>query len=465
MSTLDLVIANGRAVSPWGTAVLDIGVAEGRIRELATSPGHLDARRTVDAEGMLVLPGGVDPHVHFENPSMGTETAHDFGIGTEAAALGGTTTVIDFAFQAPGETPLETLRRRKAVADQKVAIDYSLHGCITRADARSLDDIPQMAQFGAPSTKVFMVYRDEGWMVEDGNLVDVMRRMRAVGGTLLIHAENDGLLQWGVARCLADRDMGAGGHARSRPPLVEAEAIQRAGLFSLETGCPVYVVHMSSAAGLASLRVAQREGAQMYSETCGHYLTLNETFLDGPRGYRYVMSPPLRSAADQESLWTGLSSGAIEAIGSDDAAYVEQYKVRGADDFRHIANGIPGAQIRLPLLFSEGVVKHRLTLERFVDAVSTQPARLFGLYPQKGVLSPGSDADIVVYDPETRWRPTPDNMRTNIEYTCYEHLEIIGRPVHVWCRGQQVVESGQFVGQRGYGQFLARTPRGEEASR
>jgi len=463
MPELDLVIAGGLVVTPWGSAVLDLGIAGGIIQELANAPSQLQGRHRVDAEGRLVLPGAVDPHVHFENPSMGTQTAHDFGIGTEAAALGGTTTVIDFAFQAPDETPLQTLKRRKASADPKVVIDYGLHGCITKTDATSLADIPAMAAFGCPSTKVFMVYREEGWMVDDGAFVDIMRRMDQVGGTLLVHAENEGLLQWGIKRRLEENDLSPRAHARSRPPIVEAEAIRRTGFFARETGCPLFIVHMSTGAGLEAVRKAKAEGAPVYSETCAHYLALDDTMLDGPNGHRYVMSPPLRSPQDQAALWGGLGDGSIEGLGSDDAAYFEEYKTRGAKDFRKIANGIPGVQIRVPYAYSEGVRKGRLSLERFVDAIATQPARLFGLYPRKGILAPGSDADVVVYDTDTKWRPTTQTMRTNIEYTCYEHLEITGRPLHVWSRGRQVVEDGRFVGRRGSGQFLKRQPRTKES--
>jgi dihydropyrimidinase len=456
MPELDLLIRGGTVVTPWGAVTADVGVANGRIHDIAVAPSGIAARATVSAEGQLVLPGGVDPHVHFENPSMGTVTTHDFGLGTEAAALGGTTCVIDFAFQAPGETPLETIKRRREIADPKVVIDYGLHGCITRTDERSLADLPAMIEYGCPSTKVFMVYRQEGWMVDSGHLLDLMRRMAAQGGTLLIHAENEELLEWGIADQVGKGQMSAFGHARSRPDVVEVEAIRRGIYFSRETRCQLFVVHMSTAGGVAAVREGQRAGAPVTAETCAHYLVLDESYLARPDGHRYVMSPPLRPRAEQATLWEGLRDGTIAGVGSDDATYFEKDKIRGRDDFRQIANGIPGVQVRLPMIYSQGVRGGRLTLERFVDAVSTQPAKLFGLYPRKGVLAPGSDADIVIFDPDVAWRPTVNEMHTNIEYTCYEDFELTGRPRDVWSRGVQVVRAGELTGRRGHGQFIAR---------
>lgn len=461
MTKLDLLITGGTVVTPWGAAHADLGVLDGKIHDIATARSGLTARETISATGRLVLPGGVDPHVHFENPSMGTVTTHDFGLGTEAAALGGTTCVIDFAFQTPNETPLETIKRRRGLADPKVVIDYSLHGCITRTDERSLADLPAMIEYGCPSAKVFMVYKQEGWMVDSGHLLDVMSRMAALGGTLCIHAENEELLEWGIADQLRRGNAASAlGHAHSRPSIVEVEAIRRGIYFSLETGCQLFIVHMSTAGGVAAVREGLKRGAPVAAETCGHYLVLDESYLTRPEGYRYVLSPPLRPAAEQAILWDGLRDGTVASVGSDDASYSEKYKIRGRDDFRQIANGIPGVQARVPLIYSMGVRAGRLTLERLVDAVATQPAKLFGLYPKKGILAPGSDADIVIFDPEATWRPTVEEMHTNIEYTCYEDFVLTGRPVDVWSRGAQVVKDGKFVGTRGWGKFIAR-PRAD----
>lgn len=458
MAELDLLITGGTVVTPWGSAEADVGVLGGKVHDLAAAGSGLAAREVVSASGCLVLPGGVDPHVHFENPSMRTVTTHDFGLGSEAAALGGTTCVIDFAFQTPDESPLETIVRRRALADPKVVIDYGLHGCITRTDERSLADLQAMVEYGCPSTKVFMVYRQEGWMVGDGHLLEIMGRMAALGGTLCIHAENEELLEWGIADQVGKGNLSALAHARSRPPVVEAEAVRRGIYFSLETGCQLFIVHMSTGGGVQAVREGQARGAQVAAETCAHYLVLDESFLARSDGYRYVMSPPLRPVEHQEVLWEGLRDGTVASLGSDDASYFEKDKIRGVGDFRQIANGIPGVQARIPVVYSAGVRRGRMTLERFVDAVATQPAKLFGLYPQKGVLAPGSDADIVIYDTESKWWPTPATMHTNIEYTCYEDFELTGRPLHVWSRGRQVVRDGKLVGTRGWGRFIARRP-------
>jgi dihydropyrimidinase len=454
MRTLDVVIRGGTAVTPWGRAAIDVGIDGSGIGALARSPSDLVGDEEVDASGLLVLPGAVDPHVHFENPSFGPVTAHDFGLGTEAAALGGTTTIIDFAIQQPDETPLDAIRRRRAAAEAKVVIDFGFHACITDPSETSLDEIPAVVEAGCPSMKMFMVY--DPWKLDDGSMLEIMRRQAAAGGMVLVHAENEQLVQWGIRRRCEAGDLSPGAHARSRPAIVESDAIQRIGLFSVATGCSVYVVHVSSAAGFAAVERARSFGAQMWCETCPHYLVLDDSALDGPEGHRFVMTPPLRTVADQDALWDGLASGRMESTGSDDAAFHEEFKLAGVDDFRKCANGVPGVQLRVPLLFSEGVMAGRLGLERFVSAVAEQPARLFGLYPRKGALAPGSDADIVVYDPEVVWEPTVANMHTNIEYTCYEDRQVRGRPAHVWSRGRRVVADGELVAERGSGTFLAR---------
>lgn len=453
---VDLLVSGGTVVTPSGASCLDLAVQGERIAALLAHPSGIGARRQVDARGKLVLPGGVDPHVHFENPSMGTATAHDFEVGAIAAACGGTTTVIDFAFQAPGETPLQTLRARRRAADGKAAVDYGLHACITRPDAAALAEFPAIFEFGAPTFKALMTYKQEGWIVEDGPLFEIMKRVAALGGMLGVHAENDSLVQWGIEKCVAEGDFSARAHARSRPGIVEAEAIRRSIFLASQAGCPLYIFHMSSAVGLAAVREARQGGQRVHAETCGHYLVFTDEALDGAKGYRLVMSPALKTAGDRLALWEGLADGSIECVGSDDAAYYERFKLRGLEDFRKIANGVPGVEIRLPLLYSEGVAGGRLTLDRFVEAVASRPARLFGLYPRKGALAVGSDADLVIFDPHVRWKPTVEALHTPIEYTCYEDVELQGKVQHVWLRGRPVVEDGAFVGEKGGGRFLAR---------
>lgn len=454
----DLIISGGKVVTPLGGTILDVAIRGDRIAALLEHPSHADATHSVDARGMVVMPGAVDPHVHFENPGMGYVTDHTFAEGSVAAACGGTTSVIDFAFPdvKNGETPLNSLRQRRRTADPQVAIDYGLHACMLRPDEEALNQIPEVISFGSPSFKVFTLYEDLGWFVDDGALTDLMTRLADLGGMLVVHAENETMVKRGTAQVVAAGDLGPGGHARSRLPMVEAEAIRRCIYLARETQCPLYVLHMSTAAGLAEVKAGLQTRQALYSETCAHYLFHSLDILDTQLGYRYLVSPPLRPRGNQEALWLGLADGSIDAVGSDDAAYHEETKLPGSADFRRSASGLPGAEIRVSFIYSEGVMKGRLSLERFVDAVSTRPAAIFGLYPTKGVIAPGSDADIVIIDPSVRWTPTLDAMHTSIEYTCYEGLELQGKVTDVWSRGRHIVASSQFVGEQGWGKFLSR---------
>lgn len=463
MARHDLVIANARVAHSGGIELADVAVAGGTVVAVA-APGTLSgAAELVDGAGMLLLPGGVDPHVHFENPSWDTATAHDFGLGTEAAALGGTTTIIDFAFQNPGETPLEAIERRRALADPKVVVDYSLHGTVTDVSQRSVDGLPALMAAGCPSVKIFMTYSTSGWMVPDAELLKIMRHLHARGGTLLVHAENDGIVEACRHECVERGDMAAGAHARSRPKVAEVEAIRRVLTFAEETGCRTYIVHLSTGAGLEAIKEARGRGVDVHTETCPHYLMFDSSALETADGPRYVMSPPLRSADDREALWAGLSSGDIAALGSDDAAYIQEDKSRNVNDFREIPNGVPGVQVRTAVAHSAGVVAGRLTLERFVDAVAAKPAQLFGLWPRKGVIQPGSDADLALWDPRDVWRGDLESIHTNIGYTCYEDVEFTGRPRHVWSRGRWVVRDRALVAERGTGRYLERDPHGDPA--
>lgn len=456
MADLDWLIYGGTVILPTGAAHVDLGVRNGIIECLLAPGAGGSARRRYDASGRFVIPGGVDAHVHFENPSMGTETAHSFRLGTEAALLGGTTTIIDFAFQSEGESLLEAIERRRRDAAKQVACDFSLHGCLTSPDERSINEIPEAASLGIPSVKFFMTYRQEGWAVSDDQLLTAMRHLAEAGGIALVHAENDELLRTGIEKCIARGDTGPGGHARSRPPLIEAEAIQRAVLYARESGCDLFIVHVSSRAGVEAVEMGQGRGSVVLAETCPHYLAFDDSVLDGPEGHRYVMSPPLRPAGNPGALWRALASGVLSSVGSDDAAYFEKFKVRGKNDFRKIANGVPGVQIRMPLVFSDGVLKRRISIERFVEICCASPAKTFGLYPRKGVIDVGSDADIVVIDAHATWQPDLAHMQTNIEYTLYEHVQITGIPTDVWRRGELVVQNGVLDVVPGSGEFVAR---------
>lgn len=453
----DLVVRGARTVHDGGTGVCDVAVVDGLVAEIGENLAG-EAIEDVDGRGKLLLPGGIDPHVHFENPSWDTATAHDFGIGTEAAALGGTTTIIDFAYQAPGEPAGEAVTRRRTVADPKVVTDYALHGTVTDPSFESVETLPGLPSVGSTSVKIFMAYSIAGLMVDDAQLLAAMEQVKKFDGIMLVHAENDSIVEHCRHHHVSVGDVQASAHARSRPVIAEVEAIRRVLTFAEEVGCRVYIVHLSTSEGLDAIKEARARGVQVHTETCPHYLSFDASVLDGEAGPRYVMSPPLRSKFDSDALWAGLADGSIEALGSDDAAYVLSDKDRAVNDFRDIPNGVPGAQVRTSVAFSFGYRTGRLSLERYVELVSTNPAKLFGLYPRKGHIAVGVDADLALWDEDIPWRGDLDSIHTNIGYTCYENVEFVGKPVDVWSRGRRVVRDGLLAADRGSGQYLDRGP-------
>lgn len=455
MTEFDTLIAGASVVTPHGQHQADVAIRGERIAALLEPGSDLDAAVTVDGRRRLLLPGAIDPHVHFENPSWGTATAHDFQIGTEAAALGGTTAIVDFAFQVPGESPMEALGRRRALADPKVVVDYGLHGTITDANLESVEEVRTAVEAGYPTIKVFMAYGAAGWMMPDDLLRLTLRQVAEADGMLMVHAENDAIIEQARSACVERGDLGPGAHARSRPAVAEEEAIRRVLTFAAEVDCAVYVVHLSTAAGLAAIEEARARGVRVWTETCPHYLVFDDSVLDEPGGERYVMSPPLRKPSDREALWEGLRDGRIDALGSDDAAYTLSDKERDREDFREIPNGVPGAQMRTHVVF-DAVARGEMSASRFVDLACAMPAKLFGFWPEKGQIAPGADADLALWDPALVWAAELPHIHTNIGHTCYEGRSFRGRPVQVWSRGRLVVEDGALRSRPGAGMFVAR---------
>ncbi len=452
----DLIIKHGKVVLPNGVMKADILINDEKIVSVSVPGSYPEtAKRVINANGKYVLPGGVDPHTHFENPSMGTITARDFEIGTILAARGGTTTVIDFAFQKHGESIFKCIENRRKTADRKVVVDYSLHSTITDLFPEVLAEIPKVINYGVPSFKVFMTYRKEGWQMEDGEFFEILKIVAKNGGLVCVHAENGPIIEYNIERLLKEGKTSPFYHAISRPNFVEEEAINRAITFARENKAALYVVHLSTEEGKKAISKARQIRYPIYTETCPHYLTFTEEVLRKSDGMYYVMSPPLRKHKDKIALWEGLKDKTISVIGSDDAAYLPEYKIRGQDDFTKIANGVPGVEIRLPLLFSEGVNKRQISLERMVELLCTNPAKIFGLYPEKGVIAPGSDADIVILDPKKKL--SLNNPHTCIdEYSIYKDTEITGIPEAVILRGKVIIEGNNFLGYAGQGKFVER---------
>jgi dihydropyrimidinase len=454
LTQLELVLKNGTVVTPAGTRRADVGIREGRIAAL--EPG-LEARENLDATGLLVLPGAVDPHVHLQMPAGSTLSSDDWETGTRAAAHGGTTTVIDFVEPEPDEPLLEALAARRAEAEGRAVIDYGLHMTLARTDAPTLEAVPEVVAAGVTSFKTYTTY--EGFRLDDAALLEALSTVAATGGLTLVHAESDAITQRETARLLAAGQTAPRYHPLSRPAVAEAEAVQRVLALAEVAGAPVYIVHVSTARAAAALAAAQVRGQEAYGETCPQYLLLTAAEYGRPgfEGAKFVCSPPLRSATDGEALWQALGRGTLQTLGTDHCPFnYEGQKDLGRDAFDRIPGGLPSIEARLALLYTFGVRAGRLSLERWVELCAGAPARLFGLFPRKGALQVGADADVVLFDPEKRVTLTQALLHERVDYTPYEGLNLQGYPVTTLVHGQVIVREGQFVGDRGGGRFLER---------
>jgi dihydropyrimidinase len=451
---VDLVVAGGTVVTAADTFVADVGIADGRIVQVG---GEMpETARRLDARGKLVLPGGVDPHTHLDSPSQGTVTADDFATGGTAALCGGTTTVVDFCFPPRGGTLAEGVADWHRRADGRSPVDYAFHVAITEERDALVDEIPRLADLGVRTLKLFMAYRSSV-MVGDRTIYRVLRAAARHGMLVLVHCENGDAVAEREAALVAAGKLAPRYHAEARPPRVEAEATARAVALAELAEAPLYVVHVSCPEALEEIERGRARGVEVFAETCPQYLYCTAEDLGRPdfEGAKYVCSPAPRDRASQAALWRALGRGAIQTVGSDHSAFSTAQKARGRHDFTKIPNGVPGIEERLTLLY-QGVVEGKLTLERFVDAVSTAPARLMGLYPRKGTIAPGADADLVLWDPDADWTIAQAALHHCVDYTPYEGLTVRGRAETVFRRGEVVVENGQPVGAVGGGLYLAR---------
>lgn len=452
---MSLLIKGGKVVFGGEVKEADILVKGSTIA--AVGPG-LDAgdAEVIEAGGKFILPGAIDVHTHMQLPFGGTVSADDFANGTKAAAFGGVTTIIDFAIQAKGEALRETVSKRRAEADGKVYIDYGLHVAITDLTDDIMAEIPSVIEAGCPSFKLFMTY--QGLAVDDGTLYFALKTANEAGGMVGVHAENMTIIERMINKLLAEGKTEPMYHEVSRPVIAEAEAVSRAIMLAGDTGSRLYIFHLSSRPGLEKIREARQKGAPVFAETCPQYLMLSRDNYREPdfRGARYVMSPPLRGKEDQDALWAGLADGTLQAVGSDHCPFRTEQKKMGESAFNKIPNGGPGVETLLPILYSEGVGKGRLKLERLAEVTSTGPAKLFGLYPKKGAVLPGSDADLVIIDPDKEVVLSPGTLHMNVDYTLYEGLKTKGYPVATISRGKVICKNGEFYGSRGDGEFISR---------
>jgi dihydropyrimidinase len=457
-----LLIKNGTVVTAADTFKADVmvdGEHVVRIGQNLTPDG--EGFQVIDADGKYVMPGGVDPHTHLDSPSQGTTTADDYRTGTIAAACGGTTSIVNFCMQQKGKGLNDVLDYFADRARENAAIDYGFHAMINDLTPAIFEEIAGLPNRGVTSIKLFMAYRGAN-MVDDRTLVRTLDESVRNGILVMVHAENGD-----AADLLQQQFLQAGKtapkyHAPSRPPRVEAEATARAGALAEVVNAPVYVVHVSCAEAVEEIQRARARGVDIMGETCTHYLYFNEQELDRPgfEGAKYVYTPPPRGKHQPANMWRAISGGSLRVVASDHCPFnFDGQKTLGVDDFTQIPNGAPGIEERMMFTY-QGVNDGRITLNRFVDLVSTSAAKIFGLYPAKGTVAIGSDADLVIWNPQAELTVTQSALHQNVDYTLYEGKHITGIPETVTLRGEVIVENRQYVGTPGTGRFLARKPYG-----
>lgn len=462
----DVLVTNGELVTSERVYPADIGIRDGKIAEIGGRGTLGDAQRTIDAARLLVLPGLVDPHVHFGHRVRlehgWVQALDDFASGTAFAATGGTTTVIDFAVQRENDI-LDAVDARMRETQRSSVVDFSVHAVLTDTSTDTTDKLPALVEAGFPTFKLYMLYKAQGRMGDDALLLAALEESARSGAMTIVHAENAAMMEFNTERLVASSQTSARDFARTKPNIAEAEAINRALFLAEQTGGSLYVFHASTREGVELIRRARDRGVNAFAETCPHYLTFTEDALEGPLGHRNLCSPPLRSGEDQEALWQALGDGVIQVVSSDHCGYGTAVKDLAKDDFRRGANGLPGAGLRLQLLHTHGVLTGRLTLTDMVKVLSSNPARLFGLAPTKGFITPGADADLVLFDPAVRRVVDADELETPVDWSPYAGMELTGWPVLTLSRGEVVARDGACVAAPGRGRLVRRKASGYTA--
>jgi dihydropyrimidinase len=451
------LIRNGRIITATDDYKADVLIEDETISVIGAKL-DMEADHTIDASGKLVIPGGIDPHTHMELPFGGTQASDDFHTGTVAAAHGGTTTIIDFAVQYKGQALLEAVDNWHKKAEGKTVIDYGFHLITTELEDNQIEEMYTVMDEGITSFKLFMAYPGV-FLVDDATIFRAMAAAGERGGLICMHAENGIVINEIIKRALALGRTAPKYHALSRPTRAEAEGVHRAIAIAEMAEAPVYIVHLSCADALEQVREARDRGLPAYAETCPQYLFLSYDNYEEPgfEGAKYVMTPPLREKWNQAELWKGLKTDDLQVISTDHCPFcMKEQKELGKDDFSKIPNGAPGVEHRVPLIYNGGVVENRISLNRFVELTSTAAAKMFGLFPKKGTIAVGSDADIVIFDPDKEQTISAATHHMNVDYSAYEGKKIRGVVESVLSRGRVVVENGEFKGKAGDGQFLKR---------
>ena len=457
---MSVLIKNGRVITAVDDYFADIFIKN----ETVTLIGEkldIEADEVIDASGKYLIPGGLDPHTHLDMPFGGTTSADDFETGTRAAAHGGTTTLIDFAIQSKGHSTLEALDTWHAKADGKTAIDYGFHMIVTDLEDNRVHEMKMLANAGVTSYKLFMAYPGVLY-VDDGTIYRAMRKAGEDGTVVCMHAENGIVIDEIVKQALAEGKTEPKYHAITRPTRMEAEGVHRAISIAEVAQVPIYIVHLSSSDALEQVMLARNRGVHAFAETCPQYLFLDDSYYDqeGFEGAKYVMTPALREKWNQDELWKGLKFGDLQSIATDHCPFCfKDQKMLGIDDFSKIPNGGPGVENRMSLVFNGGVNSGRISLNKFVELTSTAAAKTFGLFPKKGTIAVGSDADIVIFDPNRTETISVNNTCThhmNVDYNTYEGFEVTGFTETVLSRGKIIIDNCEYIGKKGDGHFLKR---------
>jgi len=452
---MSLLIKNGTVVTAADFHRADVLIEGEHVKAI----GHdlkADNAQVIDAKGMFVLPGGVDPHVHLDMPFMGTYSSDNYETGTRAALHGGTTTVIDFILQTQGKSLRHALEQWQGRMTGNLFGDLSWHMAVTDFNEGTRKEVKEMVeQEGITSFKTFMAYKG-ALMIDDRQMVGLMQEVKKCGGIVIVHATNGDMIDFLVQKHREEGKLTPLYHYLSQPEITEAEASGRFADMASYTGVPAYIVHMTCEGALNHVRDAAKRGQRVLAETCIQYLLLDASLYERADGAKWVMSPPLREKKDQLQLWAGIDQGSIQVVSTDHCPFMMAQKALGSADFSKIPNGHPAIEHRMELLFSEGVNKKRITVNKFVEVTATNPAKIFGMFPRKGTIGIGSDADIILLDPNEKHTLSAKTHHMNVDYSAYEGMQLTGKVKTVILRGQVAVEGGETKISKGYGKFVRR---------
>ncbi len=453
---MSILIKNGRIVTAAETYIADLYIEGEKISAIGKNLAY-KADKIIDATDKLVFPGGIDPHVHLDMPFMGTYSSDDYETGTRAALHGGTTMVIDFILQTQGDTLQNALKTWQQKSNGKAIGDYSYHMAVTDFNDVTAKEVVQMIEEeGITSFKTFMAYKG-ALMIDDGQMVQLMKVVKKHGGLVTVHATNGDVIDSLIAKNREEGNLSPLYHYLSQPEVTEAEASARFADMLEYTDCPGYIVHMTCEGALNAVRDATKRNQKVFVETCTQYLMLDASLYENDfEGAKWVMSPPLREKKDQESLWAGINQGLVQVVGTDHCPFMWEQKKMGKDDFSKIPNGHPAIEHRVELLYSEGVHKEKISLTKFVEVSSTNAAKIFGMYPQKGTIAIGSDADIVVFDPKKEHTISVKTHHMNCDYSAYEGQKVVGKTETVIIRGEIAIENENCMLKPGFGKFIKR---------